>query len=64
MALAQWQRLLQFRSGPRASTFYACDVCKPQLEHVTLTSHYASSQWPIRPVEEADEVTCDFCREP
>jgi hypothetical protein len=64
-AIAVASRVSQFRAGPQAETFYACAACLPALTRGEAGggNFFTTVAEPVRPVDPADEITCDLCRE-
>lgn len=57
-------RVLQFRAGPESHRFYACEQHAAQLEKDwPIDLFFSTDRDPVEPVDEADEMDCDFCRE-
>lgn len=65
MPLALWSRKLQFRAGPNAHTFFACEEGKAALERGDVGSglFFTTADEPVRPVDPDEDIQCDCCRE-
>ena len=58
-------RVLQFRAGPNEYQFHACAEHRPMLEKGDVDLFFATADQPVLDMHEddADCVSCDFCRE-
>lgn len=60
--LAVRSRVLQFSAGPNEHTFFACERHLPQLLAGDMQLFFGRSFDVSAPVDEADEIACDWCR--
>lgn len=62
MKFAIASRQLQFTAGPQSEVFYACEQHRALLD-TGFGCFYPTKNHPVEPVDDAEEMSCDLCRE-